>query len=76
MVSKLSKREYEIAELVAWGLTKKEVANRLNISFHTVSQHVRHMYEKLQIRKETDLTRWYFIQRSWRSFCFLSPWDP
>lgn len=63
MVSTLSKREYEIAELVAWGLTKKEVANRLDISYHTVSQHIRNMYEKLRIRKETDLTRWYFIHR-------------
>lgn len=63
MVSTLSKREYEIAELIAWGLIKKEVASRLNISYHTVNQHIRNIYEKLQIRKETDLTRWYFIHR-------------
>jgi len=63
MVSTLSKREYEIAELIAWGLIKKEIASRLNISYHTVDQHIRNIYKKLQIRKETDLTRWYFIHR-------------
>lgn len=32
----LTKRESEIAELFAWGASKKDVANRLNISERTV----------------------------------------
>ena len=32
---KLTKRESEIAELFAWGATKKDIANRLYISERT-----------------------------------------
>jgi DNA-binding NarL/FixJ family response regulator len=45
----LSSRELEILTLVAKGMTNKEIANRLNLSFHTVSNHMRHIYEKLQV---------------------------
>lgn len=59
---KLSDREMQVAKLIAWGYIKKEIADMLNISFHTVSQHVRNIYEKLDVCKETDLARWYLFQ--------------
>ena len=39
--------------IVCWngaGLTMKEVAARMGVSYHTVDTHVRHVYAKLQVR--------------------------
>ena len=43
----LSKREYEILQLLANGMVKKEIADQLKISYATVDTHVRHIYQKL-----------------------------
>jgi two-component system nitrate/nitrite response regulator NarL len=45
----LSEREMEILTLLAEGLVKKEIADRLCISSNTVITHVRHIYEKLNV---------------------------
>ena len=45
----LSAREMEILTLVAKGLTNKEISTRLGISFETVRNHLRHIYEKLHV---------------------------
>ncbi|MDF7799085.1 response regulator transcription factor [Pontiellaceae bacterium B1224] len=45
----LSEREMEILTLLGDGLVKKEIANRLDISFGTVATHIRHIYEKLHV---------------------------
>ena len=44
----LSPRETEILELLAQGFAKKEVAEKMGISYHTVSFHVRGIFEKLE----------------------------
>ena len=45
----LTKREYEVAELLAWGQTKKEVADRLFISYYTVDNHTKSIFEKAEV---------------------------
>ncbi len=45
----LTERELEILGLLAEGLVKKEIAQKLDISYHTASTHIRHIYEKLQV---------------------------
>ena len=47
--SSLSEQERRILELSADGLSKKEIAYKLNVSVHTVSFHLRHVYEKLHV---------------------------
>jgi DNA-binding NarL/FixJ family response regulator len=47
--SALSEREIEVLTLLGEGLLKKEIANRLSISAHTVDNHIRHIYEKLHV---------------------------
>lgn len=45
----LTTREHEVLELMRQGLVKKEIADRLSLSFHTVDTHLRSIYAKLQV---------------------------
>lgn len=56
----LSKREREIAELFAWGASKKEVANHLFISEHTVANHAQSIFEKTGCTKVNELSALWF----------------
>lgn len=51
----LTHREREIAELVAAGLTHKEVAKTLKISPATVNNHLRAIHERVGARNNADL---------------------
>lgn len=51
----LSDREVEVAEVVAQGLSNKEVAARLGISVRTVENHLRSIFAKLHISKRARL---------------------
>lgn len=59
----LSKRETQIAELLAWGAAKKEVADLLHISPRTVENTARHIYEKIGIQKATELCVFWFCAK-------------
>ncbi len=54
----LSRRESEIARLLADGLTNREIASRLFISTRTVDTHVTNMLNKLGLNSRTQLARW------------------
>jgi DNA-binding NarL/FixJ family response regulator len=45
----LSAREREVLELAVRGLVKKEIAERVGLSYHTVDNHLRSIYTKLQV---------------------------
>ncbi|MGZ6616374.1 MAG: helix-turn-helix transcriptional regulator [Solirubrobacteraceae bacterium] len=51
----LTPSERAVAELVAEGLTNREVAQRLFISPHTVNTHLRHAFQKLDVSTRTGL---------------------
>ena len=68
----LTKRESEIAELFAWGASKKDIANRLFISERTVENHTRNIYEKTGCSKVNELSAWWFCTTFHISFD-LSP---
>ncbi len=53
----LSEREKEIAQLVAQDKSNPEIAEQLSISRFTVANHLRHIYEKLDIKSRQQLTR-------------------
>jgi DNA-binding NarL/FixJ family response regulator len=50
----LTPREKEVLNLVAKGLLYKEIAEQLQISFHTVRQHIGRIYEKLHVQNKTE----------------------
>ena len=53
-LEKLTDREQEILSLLASGYMYKEIADELFISMDTVKTHIRHIYEKLQVRTRTE----------------------
>ncbi len=53
----LSRREMEVALLVAEGLTNVEIAERLTVSVRTVTSHLDHIYARLGIGTRTALAR-------------------
>jgi predicted ATPase/DNA-binding NarL/FixJ family response regulator len=52
----LTKREREIADLVASGMSNREIATQLFISKRTVDAHVEHIFSKLEISSRVQLT--------------------
>jgi DNA-binding CsgD family transcriptional regulator len=53
----LTPREREVAALVVDGLANREIAERLYLSRHTVSQYVKRIYRKLGVDSRVALTR-------------------
>ena len=52
--TKLSPREQEVLEHLAKGFLYKEISRALDISYDTVHNHIRHIYEKLHVRSRTQ----------------------
>ena len=49
----LTAREQRILELMTQGLIKKEIADKLSLSYHTVDTHLRNIYTKLHVHTRT-----------------------
>jgi DNA-binding NarL/FixJ family response regulator len=49
----LTQREREILQQMIGGLIKKEIADTLNLSVHTVDTHLRNIYAKLHVNTRT-----------------------
>lgn len=47
----ISKREYEILEQIAKGLSNKEIADKLSVSENTVKTHSSRIFEKLDVNR-------------------------
>jgi ATP/maltotriose-dependent transcriptional regulator MalT len=54
----LSAREYEVAQLVATGLTNRQIAERLVLAPKTISAHVEHILLKLGAARRTEIAAW------------------
>jgi two-component system response regulator FixJ len=55
--TELTRRELQVAELIADGASSKEAGRRLGISPRTVELHRAHIMEKLGARNAADLVR-------------------
>jgi DNA-binding CsgD family transcriptional regulator len=54
----LTAREYEVARLVADGLTNVEIAARLRVAPKTASAHVEHILAKLGVGRRAEIAAW------------------
>jgi DNA-binding NarL/FixJ family response regulator len=52
---RMTAREREVINLIAEGLSNKEIAARLNIATHTVKSHVRNVMEKLMLHTRLQI---------------------
>ena len=60
-----SAAEIKVAELLVRGYSEKEIADKLNISLHTVNNHMRHIRENNGLTKNTEVITAYiaFVRR-------------
>lgn len=56
-LDRLSRREHEVAELIARGDTNRQIARSLNVTEHTVEVHVGRILRKLDVRSRTAVAR-------------------
>jgi DNA-binding NarL/FixJ family response regulator len=54
----LTKRENEVLKQLAFGLTNKEIAQSLGISYETVKEHVQHILRKIGVSDRTQAAVW------------------
>jgi DNA-binding NarL/FixJ family response regulator len=50
----LSPREVQVLDLLTKGYLYKEIADKTGLTYATVHTHIRHIYEKLQVRSRTE----------------------
>jgi DNA-binding CsgD family transcriptional regulator len=54
-VESLTPSELRVARLAADGMTNREVARQLFVTAKTVETHLRHVYQKLDVARRTEL---------------------
>ncbi|HEY3089829.1 MAG TPA: helix-turn-helix transcriptional regulator [Jatrophihabitantaceae bacterium] len=64
----LSRRELDVARLLARGLSTEEIARRLWISRHTAKDHIKSVYTKLDVTSRHELTAKLFFEHHVPSF--------
>ena len=62
---KLTKREYELLALLKEGYSYKEMADKLYVTVFTVNQHLKKIYQKLNVASKSEL-----ISKIWSNNLF------
>ncbi|MEO0470018.1 MAG: response regulator transcription factor [Bacteroidota bacterium] len=65
-LSNISTREKEVIQLIADGLTTKEIAEKLHLSKYTIESHRQNILLKLGVKNSMELVR-YAIRKGWVS---------
>ena len=52
----ISKREWEVLELMSQGLSNQEIADQLYLSVNTVKTHSSNLFQKLDVKRRTQAT--------------------
>lgn len=61
--AQLSRREQDVVNLVAQGLTNREISGKLNLSAHTVKNYLFRIFERLGISSRVELVLYALDQR-------------
>ena len=54
----LTERETEVLRQIALGLTNKQIAETMKVSYETVKEHVQHIFRKLCLDDRTQAALW------------------
>ena len=54
----MTKRERQVIELIADGMTNKEIAHELHLSPSTVKSHIHNILEKLALRSRVQIAKY------------------
>jgi DNA-binding CsgD family transcriptional regulator len=54
----LTHRELEIAALLHQSLSTRSISEQLNLSYHTVRNHIKHIYSKLGVNTRSEMMTW------------------
>ena len=65
-----SPAELAVVEQLARGYSEKEIADKLNLSYHTVSNHLRNIRERHKIQKNTEVIILYAVSLSKKDVSF------
>lgn len=60
----ITRRELEIAQLIAAGMSNREIARKLFLSERTVDNHVQHLFNKLNFHSRAQIAAWVERQRT------------
>jgi len=58
----LTKRENQIMELISIGFSNKQIAQKLELSRHTVAAHAGNIYRKLQVQNRAHAVNILFLK--------------
>ena len=64
---RMTKREKQVIELIAEAYTNKEIAQKLNLSTHTVKSHVHNILEKLSLNTRVQIAKHVHISESYKT---------
>lgn len=62
-MDRLTKREYEIMELISQGYTDKQIAKKLKVSKYTIATHTGNIYRKLQVQNRAHAINILFLEK-------------
>lgn len=65
-----SPAELSVVEQLARSLSEKEIADKLNLSYHTVNNHLRNIRERHELQKNTEIVILYASFLSKKKFSF------
>jgi ATP/maltotriose-dependent transcriptional regulator MalT len=54
----LSSRELEIATLIFQGISTHHISEQLNLSYHTIRNHIKHIYSKIGVSTRSEMLTW------------------
>lgn len=60
----LTPRELEILELIAEGISNREISEKLFLSLHTIKNHIHKILHKLQVHRRADAVK-YAYEKQW-----------
>jgi DNA-binding NarL/FixJ family response regulator len=60
--ARLTAREQEVAILIAYGFTNRQIAEQLVIALRTADNHVQHIFDKLGLTSRSQVAAWVALE--------------